>query len=105
MKLSFSFISFYIAILGNQTRVKNPELKAQLPPSFAIIFPATKNKNNFEVQEASNATHLVYIQIGMRKGSGMKVIWIWERELQEQKDERLEWRVAKCIGGCGGGGE
>ena len=35
----------------------------------------------------------------------MRVIWGWERELQEQEDERLEWRGTECIGGCGGGGE
>ena len=39
------FIHFILhCFLGNQAGVKNPELKAQLPSSFAIIFPATKNK-------------------------------------------------------------
>ena len=64
-----------------------------------------KKKKKVKVQEASNTTHLVYIWTGRRKGSGMRVIWGWERELQEQEDERLEWRGTECIGGCGGGGE
>ena len=39
------FIHFILLFfLGNQTGVKNPELKAQLPSSFAIIFLATKNE-------------------------------------------------------------
>ena len=39
------FIHFILlCFLGNQTGVKNLELKAQLPSSFAIIFLATKNE-------------------------------------------------------------
>ena len=39
------FIHFILlCFLGNPTGVKNLELKAQLPSSFAIIFLATKNE-------------------------------------------------------------
>ena len=44
IKIIFFIYFILLCFLGNQTGVKNPELKAQLPSSFAIIFLATKNE-------------------------------------------------------------